>query len=45
MALVMPDAAAKITKNVRKAYKDRFNLDSDVYLAKPWQGTEIIDLA
>jgi galactokinase len=45
VALVMPDAAAKITKNVRKAYKDKFNLDSDVYLAKPWQGTEIIDLA
>jgi galactokinase len=45
VALVRPDAAAKITKNVRKAYKDRFNLNSDVYLAKPWQGTEIIDLA
>ena len=45
VALVQPDAAAKITKKVRKAYKDRFNLDCDVYLAKPWQGTEIIDPA
>jgi len=44
VALVRPDAAAKITKKVRKAYKDRFNLDSDVYLAKPWQGTEIIEV-
>jgi galactokinase len=45
VALVQPDAAAKINKNVRKAYKDRFDLDCDVYLAKPWQGTEIIDPA
>ena len=45
VALVRPDAAAKISKNVQKAYKDRFNLNSDVYLAKPWQGTEIIDPA
>jgi len=45
VALVQPDAAAKISKNVRKAYKDRFDLDCDVYLAKPWQGTEIIEPA
>lgn len=45
VALVRPDAAAKITKKVRKAYKDRFNLDSDVYVAKPWQGTEIMNPA
>lgn len=45
VALVQPDAAAKISKKVRKAYKDRFNLNSDVYLAKPWQGTEIIEPA
>ena len=45
VALVRPDAAAKTTKKVRKAYKERFNLDSDVYMIKPWQGTEIVDPA
>lgn len=45
MALVRPDATAKIGQTVRKAYKDRFDLDCDVYLAKPWQGTEIIEPA
>lgn len=45
VALVKPDAAAKISKKVRKAYKERFNLDSDVYVVRPWQGTEIIDPA
>jgi len=45
VALVQPDAAAKISKKVRRTYKDRFNLDCDVYLAKPWQGTEIIEVS
>jgi galactokinase len=44
VALVRPDAAAEINKKVKKAYKDRFDIDCDVYLAKPWQGTEIIEV-
>jgi galactokinase len=44
IALVRPDAAEKIRQKVYQAYKDRFDLDCDIYLAKPWQGTEIIEL-
>jgi len=44
VALVQPDAAEKISRKVHGAYKDRFGLDCDVYLARPWQGIEIIEL-
>lgn len=43
VALARPDAAEQITQKVHKAYKDRFNLDCDIYLAKPYHGTEIIE--
>jgi len=44
VALARPDAAKKITQKVHKAYKDKFDLASDIYTARPWQGTEIIEL-
>ena len=44
VALVRPDASEKISQTVSKAYKDRFALDCGIYLARPWQGTEIIEL-
>ncbi len=44
MALGKPGAAEKISQKVHDAYQDRFNIDCDVYLARPWQGIEIIEL-
>ena len=44
VALARPDAAEEISQKVRNAYKDRFALDCDIYLARLWQGTEIIEL-
>ncbi len=44
VALVKPDSADKIGQKVHKAYKDRFDLECCFYLARPWQGTEIIEL-
>ena len=44
VALAEPDAAEKISQKVRKAYKNSFDIDGDIYLARPWQGTEIIEL-
>ena len=44
VALVKPNTADKIGRKVHKAYKDRFDLDCCFYLARPWQGTEIIEL-
>lgn len=44
VALAGPDAAEKISQKVHEAYKDRFDIDCDIYLARPWQGTEIIEL-
>ena len=44
VALVRPDAVEKISQKVHEAYKDRFDLDCDIYPARPWQGTEIIKI-
>ena len=44
VALARPDAAEKISRKVCEAYDNRFGLNCDVYLARPWQGTEIIEL-
>jgi len=44
VAMARPETTEKISQGVRKAYKDRFGLDCDVYVARPWQGTEIIEL-
>lgn len=44
VALARPEAAEEISQKVRKAYKDKFDIDCDIYLARPWQGTEIIEL-
>ena len=44
VALARPEASEKISQKVHKAYKKRFSLECDIYLAKPWQGTEIIKL-
>jgi galactokinase len=45
VALARPDVAEKIKQKVHEAYKDKFDIDCDIYLAKPWQGTEIIELS
>lgn len=45
IALARPEAAEKITHTVHQAYKDRFGLDCDIYLARPEHGTELIELA
>ena len=44
VALAEPDAAERIKQKVHKAYKDRFKLDCDIYVARPWRGCEIIEL-
>ena len=44
VALAEPDAAENISQKVHKAYKDSFDIDCDIYLARPWQGTEFIEL-
>jgi galactokinase len=44
VALVRPDEAEGISQKVSEAYKDRFGLDCCVYPARPWQGTEIVEL-
>ena len=44
VALVKPKAAEQIGRKVYKAYKNKFGLNCYFYLARPWQGTEIIEL-
>ncbi len=44
VALAEPDATERIKQKVHKAYKDRFGLDCDIYVARPWRGCEIIEL-
>ena len=44
VALVRADAAEKIAQEVHNAYKNRFNLDSEICMVKPWQGAEIMEL-
>lgn len=43
VALAKPEAAEAIRQKVHGAYKNKFNLDCDIYIVKPWQGTEIIE--
>jgi galactokinase len=44
VALVRPEATVVISQKVHAAYEDRFGLDSDIYIVKPSQGTEIIEI-
>lgn len=44
VAIVKPDAAETIGQKVRQAYKEKFDIDCGLYLGKPWQGTEIVEL-
>ena len=44
VALAKPKAAERISQKVHETYKNKFDLDCDVYLAKPGQGIEIIEI-
>ena len=44
VAVVKPDRAESIGQNVRAAYKKKFNIDAEIYTARPWQGTEIVEI-
>ncbi len=44
VALVEPDYADSIGERVRSAYKKQFGIDAQIYVARPWQGTELIKL-
>ena len=44
VAVVKPDCAESIGQNVRAAYKKKFNINAQIYTAKPWQGTELIEI-
>lgn len=44
VAVVKPDAAEAIGQKVREVYKEKFDMDCGLYLGKPWQGTQIIEL-
>ena len=44
VAVAKPDFAESITEDVRAAYKERFDIDAEIYLTQPRQGTELIKL-
>ena len=44
VAVVKPDCAENIGQSVRTAYKKKFNIDAEIYTARPWQGTELIEI-
>lgn len=44
VALIRPEMVEKISQRVRKAYKERFGLDCDIYQANASLGTQIIEL-
>ena len=44
VALVRPDYAERIGETVKSAYKKQFGIDAEIYVARPWQGTELIEL-
>ena len=44
VAVVAPDAVEAIKAKVKQAYRDQFGLDSEIYVARPWQGVEMIEL-
>ena len=44
VALARSDSAQEISQQVRSAYKEKFGVESDVHIARPSQGTQIIEL-
>ena len=44
VALAKPDATEEIGQKVRKNYKNKFNLDCEIHVVRPWQGAEIMEL-
>jgi len=42
VAVVDPGFAEEIKNKVAKAYKKQFGISSDIYVAKPFQGTEVV---
>jgi len=44
VAVVNPQAVQSIEEKVAGAYKEKFNIDCEIHVARPWQGIEIIEL-
>ena len=44
VALVQRDFAESIGRNVASAYKKQFGVDTEIYVVRPWQGTELIEI-
>lgn len=44
VALARPDSTDEISQKVRSAYKEKFGVESDVHIARPSKGTQIIEL-
>ena len=44
VAIAEPKAAEEITKKVQAAYKQKFDIDCNIYLAQPSQGAELVEL-
>jgi galactokinase len=42
VALARPNGTEKIADKVRPAYKDAFNIDCEIHIAKPSRGTDTI---
>ena len=44
VALARPDSTDEISQKVRSAYKEKFGVESDVHIARPSDGAQIIEL-
>ena len=44
IAVVDPSKASQIADKVKTSYKAKFDIDSDIFVTKPSQGSEIIEL-
>jgi galactokinase len=44
VALVAPQAVQSIEQKVTQVYKEKFDINCEVYVIRPWQGTELIEL-
>ncbi len=44
VAVVNPQAVKSIEQKVKREYKEKFSIDCEVYVARPWQGIEIIEV-
>ncbi len=44
VAVVNPEATQFIEQKVAEAYKEKFDIDCEIYIARPWRGIEIIEL-